>query len=157
MVQLKLKCLACIRAKVWVAQKHTAICNGPPTCDTPKLISRVQINDRQVQISLRVDSETLHLSAVHAIHLDSKCERIRARCQQTATKHTVQRSCPIYILVTQHLLLTFSAARRNWVRLLNSLLNINRLQGLKLHLATPYQVLFALFIRYTASGPLYWN
>ena len=71
------------------------------------------------------------------------------------THCTTQDSSPIYITVTQHLLLTFSSARHNWDRLLNSLLNINRLQGLKLHLATPYRVRFALFIQYTSSRPLY--
>jgi hypothetical protein len=72
---------------------------------------------------MRVETETLDLSAVHAIHLGSTRNRITARCQQTVTKRTVQQSSPIYILVTQHLLLTFSAARPNRARLLNSLLN----------------------------------
>jgi hypothetical protein len=103
----------------------------------------------------RVETETLDLSAVHSIHLGSKYDRITARSQQAVIQRTVQQSSPIYVLVTQRLLLTFSAARRNCARLLNSLQNINRLQGLKLHLATPYQVRFALFIRYTSSRPVY--
>jgi hypothetical protein len=62
------------------------------------------------QIVIPVETETLDLSAVHSIHLGSKYDSITARSQQTVTKHTVKQSSPIYILLTQRLLLTFSAA-----------------------------------------------
>jgi hypothetical protein len=126
-------------SKVLVTQQHTATCyrERPAKLRYPKALflglklaaAKCRLS---YQIVIPVETETLDLSAVHSIHLGSKYDSITARSQQTVTKRTVKQSSPIYILLTQRLLLTFSTATRYCARLLNSLQNLNCLQGLKL-------------------------